>query len=114
MTKQDFKISVKAPVSTAKTIMNLMDRIYETDMSEFFPTGLWPKGNPVLKRYNNWLDRNGYYTNTSDKKLYYKEVVKDLMKQSPSEQGFRYDIAYFLTRNCTMFLREKYIRNTNT
>lgn len=109
MNKDEFKEFAKGSVTDAKTIMKLMKALYEADITEFFPENIWENGNPVMKVYNDWLNKENFYSPTGNNRLYYSDIVKELgRRNSVMNQKLKEDIAFYVSNSCQIYMPNNY------
>ncbi len=114
MNKEQFKAYTKNSVTDPRTIVRLMKLIYESDISDFFHKNMWASGNPFFEVYNDYLNRKDYYSETSEQRIAYKKIIKDLNNFKEYYREIREDLIHYLSYGSYMYSPPNYIRNDNS
>lgn len=114
MNKEQFKACTKNSATDPRTIVRLMKLIYESDISDFFHKNMWASGNPFFEVYNDYLNRKDCYSETSEERIAYKKIIKDLNDFEGYYREIREDLIHYLSYGSYMYSSPNYIRNDNS
>ena len=115
MNKNEFRSFAEGTsLSDPKSIANLMKTIYESDIADSFPENMWAEENPFFESYNAFLNQKDYYSETSENRLNYKDIVNDLETGKEMPATMEQDIVYFLSCGGMFHSPEIYNNPNNT
>lgn len=101
MTLKEFKETVNASVSNPRQILKIMESFYETDVNDFYPDGLWTKGNPLSEIYKSNAQGRACYS------LVVSDVANNAMRKELQKQ--QENILYYISVGSYCYVPKTYI-----